>query len=98
MTPWDLPRRLRRRIRVTESDCWLWTGQRTYKGYGVVWMPPATSTTAHRATYAALVGPIPDGLQLDHLCRTPGCVHPLHLEPVTPLVNTRRAWADRQIA
>ena len=98
ITPWDQPKRIRKRVCVSESGCWLWTGQRTSKGYGVVWMPPATSTTAHRAVYEAAVGAIPDGLQLDHLCRTPSCVHPMHLEPVTALVNVQRAWADRRIA
>jgi hypothetical protein len=45
---------------------------------------------AHRVAYELLVGPIPDGMHLDHLCRTPACVNPAHLEPVTPRVNSLR--------
>jgi hypothetical protein len=51
---------------------------------------------AHRAMYAEHMGPIPDGLVLDHLCRVKSCVNPTHLEPVTPLVNFQRGmgyWA-----
>lgn len=49
------------------------------------------STTAHRAVYEILVGKIPDGLQIDHLCRNRGCVNPLHLEPVTREENLSRS-------
>ncbi len=45
---------------------------------------------AHRAVYEWLVGPIPDGLQIDHLCRNPGCINPSHMEPVTPRENVMR--------
>jgi hypothetical protein len=48
---------------------------------------------AHRFAYELLVGPIPDGLALDHLCLTTGCVNPAHLEPVTVAENSRRAAA-----
>jgi hypothetical protein len=45
---------------------------------------------AHRVVYEILVGPIPSGLQLDHICSVPWCVNPDHLEPVTAKENTRR--------
>ena len=49
-----------------------------------------TRTTAHRATYTELVGDIPKGLEIDHLCRVRGCVNPYHLEAVTHVVNIGR--------
>lgn len=81
---WD---RLSRYIDV--GDCWIWTGARRH-GYGVFEQHGKTRPT-HRVVYESLVGPIPDGLQLDHLCRTPSCVNPDHLEPVTGRVNTLRS-------
>lgn len=74
------------------SRCWLWTGWKTPTGYGRfkadVW-----SSVAHRVTFQLLVGPIPEGLELDHLCRVRGCVNPVHLEPVTHAENVRRGRA-----
>jgi HNH endonuclease len=67
------------------DGCWEWTGARQ-KGYGKF----GASWFAHRLSYLLLVGPIPQGLQLDHLCRNPGCVAPNHLEPVTGQINTLR--------
>ncbi|HEV2123202.1 MAG TPA: HNH endonuclease signature motif containing protein [Chloroflexota bacterium] len=50
---------------------------------------------AHRWAYEALVGPIPTGTELDHLCRNPACVRPDHLEPVTHAENIRRGYAAK---
>ena len=76
------------------SGCWLWTGPTTKKGYGdaghVFNLGP---NLAHRITYMLLVGPLARGHALDHLCRTPLCVRPDHLEPVSDEVNTRRMLA-----
>lgn len=71
------------------KDCWLWTGAITGGGYGVTSLN-GEHRMAHRAVYGLMVGEIPQGLQLDHLCRVRHCVNPDHLEPVTAQVNTLR--------
>jgi HNH endonuclease len=53
------------------------------------------SDTAHHVSYTTHVGEVPEGLQLDHLCRVRACCNPAHLEPVTPLVNVRRGITAR---
>lgn len=72
------------------EGCWAWLGARTAAGYGRFWAKPHF-IAAHRMSYILGVGPIADGMQLDHLCRNPNCVNPAHLEPVTPRVNVLRA-------
>jgi len=72
------------------SGCWLWTGALARGGYGKTYIAKRT-TIAHRAAFEILIGPVPDGLELDHLCRTKCCINPLHLEPVTSTENNRRA-------
>lgn len=69
--------------------CWLWRGGAMADGYGHFWLNGRT-VKAHRVAYEWLRGSIPTGLQLDHLCRTPACVNPSHLEIVTGRVNTLR--------
>jgi hypothetical protein len=71
------------------SDCWVWTAARTTDGYGCFKDGPK-QVMAHRFAYEQVIGPIPDGHQIDHLCRNPSCVRPEHLEPVTPRENTLR--------
>ena len=70
------------------NECWLWTGV-TSKGYGLMGAG-GRKYRVHRFAYELLVGPIPDGLVLDHLCRVRNCVNPAHLEPVTDLENILR--------
>lgn len=70
------------------SACWNWTGAIQSKGYGSF-----GRKLSHRWAYERFVGPIPDGMQLDHTCRNTRCVNPAHLEPVSNLENQRRRQA-----
>ena len=71
------------------DECWPWRGALTNGGYGH-FSVTNKSVMAHRWAYEYEVGPVPDGLQLDHLCRTRVCVNLRHLEPVTGKVNILR--------
>lgn len=79
-------------VKLDVADCWLFTGWRCAGGYGRFWSG-AKLVQAHRWVWEYLVGPIPDGLELDHLCRQRACCNPDHLEAVTPRVNTFRSRA-----
>src|ERR1041385_4955256 len=72
------------------DGCWEWTGAKTGHGYGKI-LTFRSIQVAHRILYELLVGPVPEGMELDHLCRNPSCVRPDHLEPVTHRVNISRA-------
>src|SRR5690606_36639950 len=74
---------------IQRGECWEWAAARTRDGYGRFRWPDRTQS-AHRAAYEDLIGEIPPGLQLDHLCRNRACVNTYHLEPVTGCVNRRR--------
>ena len=79
------------RIEMSPQGCWLFLGAQI-RGYGSV--PNAlTSQFANRIVWEYTVGPVPDGLELDHLCRVRHCVNPTHLEPVTHKENLRRGRA-----
>lgn len=71
------------------SGCWLWTGGLHEQGYGQ-FSVNRVNVRAHRFSYEHFKGTIPDGLELDHLCRVTSCVNPDHLEAVTGRVNTLR--------
>lgn len=87
----DLARRIKSRTVVTPDGCWQWTGGKS-EGYGRLSFDGVLYYT-HRAMFEALVGPIPDGLTIDHLCRNRACCNPAHLEPVTRGENVRRGIA-----
>lgn len=75
--------------RRSDAECWLWLAATAGAGYGQ-FGANGKSVRAHRYAYEALVGPIPDGLEIDHLCNIRLCVNPGHMEPVTHAENVRR--------
>jgi hypothetical protein len=79
-----------------DTPCWVWLGAKQPGpwNYGVLYHDGRTQR-AHRVYYEQHVGPIPEGLQLDHLCRVPACVNPSHVEPVTQTENVRRGRVTR---
>lgn len=89
----DPVERLLSKTRLSDDECWLWTGATTGRtGYGSTRLD-GVRMTAHRAVWTLLVGPIPEGMELDHLCRIRLCVNPEHLEPVIQRTNWERGDA-----
>lgn len=85
--------RLLRKVEDGPNGCWLWTGANQGRpghfNYGQVTVDNKRRLV-HRVAHELWVGPIPDGYEVDHLCRTPLCINPDHLEAVTPEENRRR--------
>lgn len=79
-------------VEVAPSGCWNWSGSRQTTGYGTFYPNRTTKCVAHRAAYLIFKGPIPDRLDIDHLCRNRSCVNPDHLEPVSSSENHLRAF------
>lgn len=73
--------------KVNKTDfCWLWSASKFKTGYGQF----GAGKYAHRIAYEMIVGPIPEGMVIDHLCRVRHCVNPDHLEPVSNKTNLLR--------
>lgn len=89
--------RFMQKIRYTAYGCWEWTASRHQWGYGYFFFEGKV-TVAHRASYQLFVGPIPEGCEIDHLCRNPCCANPNHLEAVPHIVNCQRGVAGAIVA
>lgn len=76
--------------------CWEWTGGLSAYGYARISIA-RKRVPAHRVVYELLIGPIPDGYVIDHLCRVRHCLNPLHLEPVPNVVNVLRGMGPNAI-
>ena len=77
------------------GSCWIWKAMKNQKGYGRFCMTRSGvpfRAMAHRVAYESVLGLIPDGLQIDHLCRVRCCVNPSHMEPVTCKENVLRGF------
>lgn len=78
--------------KVKKSDgCWSWTGYHHKSGYTGIRIRTGVSGYGHRVAWELTNGPIPDGMEIDHLCKNPGCVNPAHMEVVTRAVNNARS-------
>ena len=77
---------------VDANGCWIWTRSVNFNGYGQ-WSKrgPDQNRMAHTVIWETFNGPLPDGLEMDHLCRVRPCVNPAHLEAVTRTLNNRRS-------
>ncbi len=73
-------------------DCWNWGEPRFPQGYGILRLDERHFTAAHKWVYEQLIGEVPDGFELDHLCRNRNCINPDHLEVVTHRVNSIRGF------
>jgi hypothetical protein len=85
-----LPVRIEQKIRKEPDGCWVWTACiGSTGGYGIVWLN-GKNAYAHKVIYEMLIGKVPEGKQLDHLCRVRNCVNPAHLEVVSCRENLLR--------
>lgn len=87
--PANMKGRLLSKVKV-EGECWTWQGYRLPGGYGQIGVGARRMRLAHRVSYVVFKGNIPDGLEIDHICRNTSCINPHHLEAVTSSTNARR--------
>lgn len=87
---------------IPHDDCWIWARATNHLGYGIMGYSLKINGRwksflfmAHRVVYENLVGPIADGLEVDHLCENPTCINPEHMELVTHKENSRRTYRPR---
>lgn len=85
----DRHSRFMAKVQIQATGCWLWTAARDRDGYGQ-FGDGGTMIRAHRWAYERFVGPIPHGMEINHLCRVRACVKPEHLEPLTRAEHARR--------
>lgn len=72
------------------TGCWMWMGAMSVAGYGRIrWR--GVWRAAHRVFYEMYKGPIPEGMQVDHVCKLPACVNPDHLDACSPVENNLRS-------
>lgn len=82
--------RIERNVIITADGCWEWQAARKATGYGLMRVRRKTRLV-HRFSYETFVGPIPEGLTIDHLCGNRACCNPAHMEPVTQRTNSLRS-------
>lgn len=86
----DLPERIASKIQINpDTGCWGWRRAKHPRGYAHIWWEGKV-WNGHTLTYLLLVGPVPEGTELDHTCRVTCCINPSHLEPVTHRINVLR--------
>ena len=91
----DPETRLYRRVKELPGGCLQWLGTVSKKGYGRFYLNGRKVST-HRYAYELYNGPIPDGMQIDHICRNRSCVNPAHMELVSSAENTRRGYPGKR--
>lgn len=91
LATWTLEQRFWRSV-DTSGDCWMWTGAKSFSGYGHL-TSNNRRVLAHRVSYEINVSPIPDGMVICHSCDVPSCVNPAHLFVGTVADNNRDMWS-----